>query len=106
MTDMVESYYVLRNCCGDMLDISSFPIPHTSGLCETCRDWDIHQEFVRIVRADVSEPISAAQVDLASVGVSFATILEIDAIGAEEVYVVPHNYSMCSNSPRLYGRFA
>ena len=103
---MIETYYILRDCCGKMVDISTNPIPHTVCVCETCGDLDLRHEVVRIVRADVSEPVHADRIDLAAHGVSFATIREIDAAGVENVDVVPHNYSMCSDSPRIYGRMA
>jgi len=86
----VETVFLVKNCCGMILSVNTERVSIQKHYCETCGDRSYRQYKCHLVRADVDKPVSAYGANLLGLGVDFSTIREIDAIGAEGVYLVPH----------------
>jgi len=98
---MIETYYVVRDCCGCVLSVQDTPAQIVSQICDTCGDWDMTQYKVQIVRADVTEVTAAERCNLSGCGIPFNTIRAIDAVGVRNVDIVPMSWTI-NNMP--YGR--
>jgi len=101
---MIETYYVVRDCCGGVLSVQDTPAVISQNTCETCGDWDMTQYVVRIVRADVTAVTCAEMCDLAGCGIPFSTIRAIDAVGVRNIDIVPMSWTINNDNTMPYGR--
>jgi len=87
---MLECVYITKSCTGNVIEVSDECPPKCDEVCCSCGDYATRTERVYFVRCDVSEQVSSHTVDPRGFGVSFADIKCIDAVGADNVYLVPH----------------
>jgi hypothetical protein len=99
----VKSMYVLRDCCGSIIQCSKKPIPYEVTTCQVCGDNELKLYKVTYVRATVYKPYLAEWADLADLGIKWDVIKQIDE-SPVIVYIIPVEYNFYENDYNpIYG---
>lgn len=101
---MIETIYILKDCCGGTVYTDTTPIKYSHDVCDTCGDAAVRGYVLTYVRANVPEPVLAKECNL-SEHFLFSDIREIDTFPGT-VWVVPFDYSVaddCNYCADRYG---